>query len=215
MEYIRKMEVTIMQTIVSELFSWLKAIFITTIITIFITVFLIQPYTVNGNSMEPTFQGKIQHVKDSVGDKVWINKSAYSFGEPSYGDIIIIESNFAKSRSIKDQFIESPIVQLLFQHDKKADSTFWIKRVVGKEGDTLEYKSGVLYRNGEAVNENYINEEMLYPFETTVVPEDHVFVMGDNRNHSTDSRTIGPVPNKNIVGKVIVRYYPFSKVKVY
>ncbi|MGO4890492.1 signal peptidase I [Anaerobacillus sp. MEB173] len=81
-----------------------------------------------------------------------------------------------------------------------------MKRIIGDEGDTLEYKDGRVYRNGEELIEEYLKEDMTFPFETIVVPEKHVFVMGDNRNGSRDSREIGPVPIDNIVGKVLLRF---------
>jgi signal peptidase I len=113
---------------------------------------------------------------------------------------------------MKDNLFESPIVSMIFESND-SDKKNWIKRIIGEEGDTLEYKNGRVYRNGEELVEDYIKEDMTFPFETIVVPENHVFVMGDNRNGSRDSREIGPVPNENIVGKVFLRFYPFDKIR--
>jgi signal peptidase I len=86
-----------------------------------------------------------------------------------------------------------------------------IKRIVGVEGQTLEIRGGVLYRDGEPVDEPYlppgVNMSDEGPF---VVPEDHVFVMGDNRMFSSDSRENGPVPVENIVGRAALRIWPLG-----
>jgi len=90
---------------------------------------------------------------------------------------------------------------------------FWVKRIIGKPGDTLEIRDGELYRNEELLEENYINEEMKTRNVKFIVPENHVFVMGDNRNYSNDSRYIGPVPLENVRAKVLFRVYPLNDIK--
>ena len=77
--------------------------------------------------------------------------------------------------------------------------------MIGKGGDVLEFKNGHVYRNGGELQEPYINEPMEFTMEGSyTVPEGMVFVMGDNRNHSSDSRFIGPVPIDHVLGKVAV-----------
>ena len=78
------------------------------------------------------------------------------------------------------------------------------KRVIGRPGDTLEFKDGHVWRNGEELQEPYTKDPAMNYSRTTpvVVPEGHVFVMGDNRNHSSDSRFIGPVPVDHVLGFV-------------
>ena len=80
----------------------------------------------------------------------------------------------------------------------------WVKRVIGRPGDVLEFKDGHVWRNGEQLQEPYTKDtKMNYTRSTSVtVPEGHVFVMGDNRNHSSDSRFIGPVPVDHVLGFV-------------
>lgn len=137
-------------------------------------------------------------------------KSAFYFGnQPEYGDLVIIDSKVNNKRSFLDKLTESPLIAIFSDDEKKND--IWIKRVIGEQGDTLEYKNGHVYRNGKLLNENYIKEQLFAPFEKVVVPENHVFVMGDNRNNSNDSREIGPVPIDNVIGKVFIRFYPFDK----
>lgn len=83
------------------------------------------------------------------------------------------------------------------------DSARYIKRVIGLPGDTIEISGGVLYVNGEPQIRDYTAEEMIASdFGPVTIPEGNFFMMGDNRNFSEDSRVIGPIPAKNIIGKV-------------
>jgi signal peptidase I len=74
---------------------------------------------------------------------------------------------------------------------------------------------GRVYLNGELLSEDYIKEKMISDLDPVLVPEGHIYVLGDNRNRSSDSRQIGPIPLENIQGKVIARIFPFSKLKSY
>ena len=90
-----------------------------------------------------------------------------------------------------------------------------VKRVIGVGGDEIEIKDGVVKINGETIDEPYIKEAMKPTDNISVkLGENEVFVMGDNRNHSGDSRLIGPVDVRCIVGKAIIRVYPFNKITV-
>jgi signal peptidase I len=84
-----------------------------------------------------------------------------------------------------------------------------IKRVVGLPGETVEIRDGQVYINGEPLVESFINGDTRPGRnEHVIVPPLHVFVLGDNRNHSNDSRSFGPVPIENIVGRAWVSYWP-------
>ena len=87
-----------------------------------------------------------------------------------------------------------------------------IKRVIGMAGDKIEIKNGVVYRNGSVVSEEYVVEDTKVEISLTV-PKGGIFVLGDNRNHSYDSRNIGIVSESELKGKVILRWYPFHKIK--
>src|SRR3712207_1739652 len=112
-----------------------------------------------------------------INDRVLVNKFIYRFTEPERGDIVVFES------------VDDPKTDL-------------IKRVVALPGDRVAVRSGRLIVNGEAQKEPYTNKRLPDTsfFAPTTVPKDHVFVMGDNRANSQDSRGFGPLPEKNIEG---------------
>ena len=186
-------------------FSWLKQIILVILLTLFISIFIIQTYDISDVSMEPTF--------DQQGNRVLVFLTPYHFGiKPGYGEIVIIDSRVDRKRILWDKLIESPLVALIVR-DRNVH--MWVKRVIGLPGDILEYKDGRVYRNGQELTEPYVMDKMKTAFETAVIPEGFIYVMGDNRNRSSDSRIIGPVPISNIQGRVVLRIYPFNKMSTY
>ena len=125
-----------------------------------------------------------------VGDRVLANKFIYRFTEPERRDIVVFDSV-----------------------DEDDDQTL-IKRVVGLAGDEIQVQGGVLYVNGEAQEEPYLNDtdQSRSFYGPTVVPEGHIFVMGDNRGNSADSRVFGPLPLENLKGEAFMRFWPVSKI---
>ena len=96
---------------------------------------------------------------------------------------------------------------------KKYSENFFIKRIIGLPSDRVEIKSGNVYVNGNVLKENYLkNNETAENYVSLVVPKDCVFVLGDNRNISEDSRMFGPVPVKNIKGIAEFKIFPFKKI---
>src|SRR5215212_5445443 len=124
-----------------------------------------------------------------IGDRVLVNKFIYRFTEPEQGDIIVFQS------------VDNPDEDL-------------VKRVVGIPGDTIAEKNGTLYVNGKPQKEPYTNKNLpdSSSFAKTTIPEDHVFVMGDNRANSADSRYFGPLPEKNIEGEAFLRFWPPDRI---
>jgi signal peptidase I len=124
-----------------------------------------------------------------VGDRVLANKFIYRFTEPDRGDIVVFRSVEGGGEDL-------------------------IKRVIALPGDTVAVEDGTVFVNGEPVKETYVNEE--FPdasfSATTQVPEGHVFVMGDNRMNSRDSRFFGPVPKDNIEGEAFLRFWPPGRI---
>jgi len=164
--------------------EWVKTIIISVVIALAITTF-IRPTLVKGYSMYPTINEY---------DYLIINRIPYITHEPNYGDIVVFKTT-----------------QLTVDGSEKD----LIKRVIGLPGDIIEIKAGIVYRNGEALTEPYIYGDITPgEIEPIAVEEGKLFVMGDNRPNSLDSRDerVGEVPMSNIQGKVIVRLFPFTKI---
>ncbi len=165
-----------------EMLEWVEAIVIAVIIAFVIRTFIMTVVKVDGQSMENTLH-------DSERLIVW--RLGY---EPTNDDIIIFEP-------------------------KCAPGSYYVKRVIATEGQTVvvDYGTNSVYVDGEKLDEPYIKEKMeIYPYSASsdeyTVPEDCVFVMGDNRNHSSDSRNpdVGFVTKESILGKVVLRFWPLN-----
>lgn len=184
--------------IMQEVYEWVHSIVIGVALALFLNIFVFQPTRVMGSSMEPTLQEN---------NYLFVSKLSHTLRmEPSYGDIVIIDSRVQRNRSWKDDITEPAMVYLSIAKVINDSRDIWVKRVIGKPGDHLRFENGNVYRNGALLDENYIAEETAFPKNAeVVVPENHVFVMGDNRNHSSDSRMIGPVPIDHVLGKVMMK----------
>lgn len=180
-----------------ELFDWIYSIVIALFLAMIIHIFLFVPTRVSGSSMFPTLEN---------GQYLIVSKISHVFRKtPDYGDIVIIDSRVQRERSWIDDLSE-PALNYMALFDKNGQGhNIWVKRVIGKGGDILEFYNHAVYRNGIKVDESYINEPMEFSMEGAfTVPDGTVFVMGDNRNHSSDSRFIGPVPIDHVLGTVII-----------
>lgn len=114
------------------------------------------------------------------------------------GDVFIIQ----KTKSVALDKV------VIFYQEINGEQDILVKRCVGLPGDTIAVHDGKLYRNGEALDEPYLNEEVIYgEFEEYTVPEGKMFVMGDNRNNSYDSRYFGPVDLDNVIGRPILTFF--------
>ncbi len=184
------------KTVVKEIFDWVYAIILALVFAVFIHIFIIQPTRVSGESMENTLQN---------GQYLIVTKWSHVMREvPNYNQIVIIDSRVDRARTWVDD-VEEPLMNYVSVLHKDAQTgDVWVKRVIGRPGDTLEFKDGHVWRNGQELEEPYIKDKtMNFTRSTPVhVPEGYVFVMGDNRNHSSDSRFIGPVPVDHVLGDV-------------
>lgn len=109
---------------------------------------------------------------------------------------------------------------IVFNPPGKPENEYWIKRVIATEGQHVEidYNTNSVYVDDEKIDEPYLGEpmwELGYPIKELEVPKDCVFVLGDNRNHSSDSRVISAFSTDRIVGKAVLRFWPFNKIKTY
>lgn len=108
---------------------------------------------------------------------------------------------------------------IIFNPPGYAKNIYWVKRVIATGGQHVEidYSTNSVYVDGEKIDESYLGEEM-QPMSTLTevdVPEGSIFVMGDNRNHSTDGRVIGPVEKGRVIGKAVLRFWPFTSFKIF
>jgi signal peptidase I len=122
------------------------------------------------------------------GDVLLVNKLAYKIGSMHTGDVVIFHN---------PNFLEED----------------YIKRLIGKPGDTVKAEGGIIYINGNPLSEPYIAQPPYYMGEW-IVPEGSVFVLGDNRNSSSDSHSWGFVPIEDLVGKALIVYWPIDSLKV-
>jgi signal peptidase I len=118
------------------------------------------------------------------GDRILINRLTYHFRDPQAGDVVVFDSPLNNDEDL-------------------------VKRVVAVEGDTVAIRDGSLYVNGVAQEEPYLLEQDFQGEESeTVIPAGQVFVLGDNRNNSGDSRIFGPIPRDSLIGSAFVIYWP-------
>ncbi len=197
--YFLKPESNSWRFIMHEILDWIYSIVVALCLAMIIHIFLFVPTKVSGNSMYPTLTN---------GEYLIVSKISHVFREvPQYGDIVIIDSRTHRERSWVDDMAEPMQNYIAIFNRSSQEHNVWVKRVIGKGGDTLAFHDGHVYRNGEKLEEPYINEPMEFSMDGTyTVPEGTVFVMGDNRNHSSDSRFIGPVPVDHVLGKVAIQF---------
>ena len=167
-----------------------------------IKTFLLQAFYIPSASMEPTLRN---------GDRVLVEKVGYRFGGPEQGDVVVFEREVAVPFEEDDGGFVRDItdgIRSLFGFPTEGTQDF-IKRVMAVGGDTIEGKEGGVYVNGELVAEPYLPEGLdTATFPAYTVPEGEIFVMGDNRGNSDDSRSFGPIDEDDIVGRAFVLIWP-------
>ncbi|MCK5128976.1 MAG: signal peptidase I [Clostridiales bacterium] len=122
-------------------------------------------------------------------ERMAVTKFSYLFGDPQRGDIVVTKY--------------------------PGDNKNYVKRVIALGGETISIKSGVLYINGETLDEPYIKNTIIEEFTETTIPEGYYIVMGDNRNNSRDSRanSVGPLGEDMIIGKSQFVVWPFNEIR--
>jgi len=173
------------------------------VLALLIKGFLFQAFYIPSGSMEPTLH---------PGDRVLVNKIPYYFGDPQRGDIIVFENpdpSADTDRGIIGGFVHWVASGLGVSTNPEED---FIKRVIGVPGDSIRCEGAKVYVNGERIAEPYLDQRTSCE-PVKEVPTGMLFVMGDNRRASNDSRFgLGPVPIDRVVGKAFVKIWPPSRM---
>ena len=171
-----------------EAMGWVRDIVIAIIIAAIILFFFLF-IIIQQESMQPTFYSN---------DYVVVSKQSYSiFGDIERGDVIVFRSSLL---------------------DENGDQKSLIKRVIGLPGDTIEIKNGYVILNGVTIQEDYLAEQGVSgEMEQITVDEGKIFVMGDNRAVSQDSRSpeVGQVDQDTVIGKVVLRIFPLDSIRFF
>ena len=182
-------------------------IFVALAVAILVKTFVIQAFYIPSESMVPTLE---------VGDRVFVSKFMFDGGDVARGDVIVFEN--PNPGELPDRSGVSSVLHWLGEGIGLAqpENEDFIKRVIGLPGETIEIKENVVYIEGEPLDEPYLTEEARSSngdLEPTTVPDGEVFVMGDNRGNSADSRYgLGTVPLDRVIGKAFVLIWPPSHV---
>lgn len=176
--------VMVVKKVVNFFFDFLETTVVALSIFVVFYLFLIQPHEIKGSSMEPSFHNS---------EYILTDKISYRFRDPERGDVIIFKAP-------TNQDVD------------------YIKRIIGLPGDRVKIQAGVIYINGKKLKESYISDStnllpgnFLQEGIEIAVPERKLFVMGDNRQHSSDSREFGPIPMQSIIGRAFMRYWPITE----
>lgn len=163
----------------------LQIVAIALALALFIRAFVAEPRYIPSDSMLPTLE---------VSDRLVVEKISYHFRPPAVGEIVVFD----------------PPQQLQIQGYDKNQA--FIKRIVGTPGQIIQVQGGKVYRDNIPIAEDYIAEPPNYQMEAVRVPENYLFVMGDNRNNSNDSHVWGFLPQQNVIGHACFRFWPFSRI---
>jgi signal peptidase I len=164
--------------------EWVGIVVGALLLALVVKTFLFQAFYIPSLSMYPTLD---------KGDRVLVNKLSYDLHDVHRGDLIVFERPPNEPTTIKDL----------------------IKRVIGLPGDLIEARDGIVYINGAALVETYIDKgDRTENLPRQTVPDGELFVMGDNRNNSEDSRVFGPIPERTVVGRAFVRVWPLTRLSL-
>lgn len=174
-------------------------------VALLIKTFLLQAFYIPSPSMEPTLV---------FGDRVIVEKLSGWFGDPGRGEIVVFERELPSGGALPpDEPFWTDIVNALkgLFGFPTGDTQDFIKRVIAVGGDTVEGREGRVYLNGEPLEEPYLAEgTQTGNFAPVTIPEGQIFVMGDNRNNSDDSRSFGPIETDSIIGRAVLQIWPIG-----
>ena len=204
-----------------DIFEWAYCIIIAVVLALLIRYYVGTPTIVKQSSMYPTFKQNDRLVLN----RIYRTRKTV----PSRGEIITFEAPTTSALAVSS---ENNNTDVIAKYERKSKGWFndftynvleigkisYIKRVIALPGEHLEIKDGKVYINGNELKEEYLSdtvktENMDGAFYDLVVPEGTVFVMGDNRSGSSDSRMFGRIPYSKIEGKVVFRFWPLNKMQ--
>lgn len=203
--------------ILKEILEWTYCFIIAVALASAVRYFVGTPTVVKQTSMDPTFKQN---------DRLILNRLYRTFKEtPARGEIITFAAPSNNFINNENADLENPVAEYKNEHKGLVSKFFYnvleitktsyIKRIIGLPGEHIEIKDGKVYINGEELQEGYLARDVETnadggQFIDIVIPEKCVFVMGDNRSHSADSRRFGCIPYEKIEGKVVFKFWPFS-----
>ena len=185
-----------------EAMEYVQSIALAMVLAFVIMTFIGRSFVVEGASMEPTLHNR---------ERIIVEKVSYRFREPRRGEIVVLKNPWRPDYTGWQAAAEA-VREIV---DLSGSMRPYIKRVIKVPGDTIQIRGGTVYLNGEPLKEDYILERPRFDFPPVTVPEGHVFVLGDNRNNSDDSRgNVGFLKISRIMGRAVFRYYPFNRMGV-
>lgn len=212
-----------MKSTLREIIEWLICIIIAVALALLVRYYIGTPTIVQQTSMTPTLKEN---------ERLWLNRWSRTRKKmPERGDIITFEAPSVTKVSKDNIDLSNPVAIYNYEpqgilkkfsyYVLESGKKSYIKRVIGLPGDYVEIKDGSVYINGEKLKEDYLKSGVVTDmvqggsdvsyFNNFTVPENYVFAMGDNRTGSTDCRAFGCIPLEKIEGKVLFRFWPFSK----
>ena len=206
------------KSIGKEILEWVYCIIIAIVIVLLIKTFIGVPTVVKQTSMFPTLKQN---------ERLWLNRWGATMGKmPERGEIITFEAPTQRYVDINHVDYSNPVAVYEYNPDSivskfiynvlEIGKTSYIKRVIGLPGEHVQIKDGGVYINGEKLQEDYlqgyvVTTELEGMYVDLIVPENTVYVLGDNRGESTDSRRFGCIPLEKIESKAVLRFWPLNK----
>ena len=202
--------------LIKEILEWVYCIIIAIILALIVRYYIGTPTVVQMKSMIPTFE---------EGDRLILNRLAITLkNDLNRGEVITFEAPSSEYKSLTQEIKDNPVAK--YEHNptnifKKftyyvldIGKRSYIKRIIGLPGEHVQIENGNVYIDGSLLNEEYLQEGVTTTspiFTDITVPEGYIFVMGDNRSGSMDSREFGCIPISKVESKVCLRFWPFNK----
>jgi signal peptidase I len=184
---------------VRRILEWALTIAVAIAVVLVFEAEVAKPYRIPSSSMEPTLHCATPGAwcEGRFSDRVIVNRLVYRFEDPKRGQIVVFN---APKLAVK----------------KCGEGGTFIKRLIGLPGETVSEYRGVISINGKPLQENYAYGQFGDPTEGTWrVPKGHYFFVGDNRQHSCDSRTWGSVPRSSLIGPIFMTYWPPNRISLH